>query len=120
MECTECIVTHLWGKNESLSLKQLSWKTAMLLALTCPSRSPDLSQLNLTKKRYKPDGVAFISRSLAKQSRQGKPVMEYFFPSLPHDTSLCPVAFYKVLPRARLLTSSDALAEVEKKKERKS
>ena len=61
-----------WGNNDSLSLKQLSWKTAMLLALTRPSRSVDLSQLNLSGKQYKPAGVAFTPSSLAKQSRQGK------------------------------------------------
>ena len=32
------------GNNHKLSLKQLTWKTAMLLALTRPSRSADLSQ----------------------------------------------------------------------------
>ena len=45
------------GSNDSLSLKQLSWKITML-ALTCPSRSADLSQ------QYKPEGVAFKPSSL--------------------------------------------------------
>ena len=81
-----------WGSNDSLSLKQLSWKITMLLALTRPSRSADLSQLNL---QYKPEGVAFKPSSLAKQSRQGKPIMEFFFPSFPHDPGLCPVETLK-------------------------
>ena len=80
-----------WGANESLSLKKLSLKTVMLLALTHPSRSADLSQLNLQGKVYKPDGVVFIPGALAKQCRQGKPVNEFFFPSFPHDSTLCPV-----------------------------
>ena len=84
-----------WGSNDSLSLKQLSWKTAMLLALTRPSRSADLSQLNLSGKQYKPAGVAFKPSSLAKQSRQGKPITEFFFPSFPHDPGLCPVVTLK-------------------------
>ena len=83
------------GNNDSLSLKQLSWKTAMLMALTRPSRSADLSQLNLGGKQYKPEGVMFIPGSLAKQSRQGKPITEFFFPSFPHDLALCPVATLK-------------------------
>ena len=29
--------------------------------------------------------------SLAKQSRQGKPIEEFFFPSFPSNTTLCPV-----------------------------
>ena len=86
----ECISA--WGANEALSLKQLSWKTAMLLALTRPSRSADLSQLSLSGKRYKPDGVVFAPTSLAKQSRQGKQITEFFFP---HYPGLCPVATLK-------------------------
>ena len=85
-----------WGSNDSLSVKQLSWKTVMLLALTRPSRSADLSQLNLSGKQYKPDGVSFAPSSLAKQSRQGKPITEFFFPSFPHDPGLCPVVTLKV------------------------
>ena len=85
-----------WGGNDSLSMKQLSWKTVMLLALTRPSRSADLSQLSLCGKRYKPDGVSFLPSGLAKQSRQGKPITEFFFPSFPHDSGLCPVQTLKV------------------------
>ena len=72
----QTVLLHIssWGGNDSLSLKQLSWKTAMLLALTRPSRSADLFQLNLSGKRDRPDGVTFIPHSLAKQSRQGKSV----------------------------------------------
>ena len=69
-----------WGSNDSLSLKQLSWKTTMLLALTRPSRSADLSQLSLSGKQYRPNGVTFKPSGLAKQSRQGKPLTEFFLP----------------------------------------
>ena len=62
----------------------------MLLALTRPSRSADLSQLCITGRQYKPDGVAFLPSSLAKQSRQGKSVSEFFFPSFPGNSKLCP------------------------------
>ena len=67
----------------------------MLMALTRPSRSADLSQLSLHGKQYKPEGVAFIPTSLAKQSRQGKPITEFFFPSFPHNHGLCPVVTMK-------------------------
>ena len=45
----QTVLSHIasFGVNESLSLKQISWKTAMLLALTHPSRSADLSQLDI-------------------------------------------------------------------------
>ena len=76
------------GQNDTLSLKHLSWKTAMLLALTRPSRSADLAQLEISRRQYKTDGVLFFPSGLAKQSRQGK---EFFFPSFPANASICPV-----------------------------
>ena len=77
-----------------LLLKQLSWKTATLLALTCPSKSADLSQLHIRGKQYNPDGVEFIPASLAKQPREGKPVTFIFLP-LPPDPGICPVTTLK-------------------------
>ena len=74
------------GQNEDLTLKHLTWKTVMLLALTRPSRSADLSQLDLSGRQFKPE-----PRSLAKQSHQGKPITEFFFPSLSEDPKVCPV-----------------------------
>ena len=73
----QMVLSHIesLGSNESLSVKQLSWKTAMLLALTHPSRSADLCQLDVKGKQYEPDGVVFLPTGLAKQSRQGKPVV---------------------------------------------
>ena len=62
------------GENQFLSLKVLTWKLTMLLALTRPSRSADLSQLDLGRKTYKPDGVCFYPNALAKQSRQGSQI----------------------------------------------
>ena len=37
------------------------------------------------------NGVAFAPAVLAKQSRQGKPIEDFFFPSFPDNSSLCPV-----------------------------
>ena len=76
------------GSNGSLSLKQLSLETAMLLALTRPSRSADLSQLDIKGRQYKPDGVVFLPTGLAKQSQQGKPVATFFYPSFPSNSLL--------------------------------
>ena len=80
------------GDNDKLTLKQLSQKTAMLLALTRPTRSADLSQLSIQRKQYRPDGVAFLPGALAKQSRQGKEIADFFFSSFPDNVTLCPVA----------------------------
>ena len=79
------------GPSSDLSLKQLTYKLVMLLALTRPSRSADLSSLSLARRRFSPEGVTFLPATLAKQSRQGKPLVEFFFPSFSHDEGLCPV-----------------------------
>ena len=83
------------GDNASLSLKLLTLKTVMLLALTRPSRSADLSQLDLSSRRYKPDGVEFLPKHLAKQSRRGRPIASFFFPSFSEEALLCPVQTLK-------------------------
>ena len=83
------------GENDSLSLAELTHKTVMLFALTRPSRSADLSQLHLQFRRYLPEGVAFQPTKLAKQSRQSKPLAEFFFPAFHANELLCPVVTLK-------------------------
>ena len=63
------------GDNKELSLKRLSWKVTMLLALSRPSRSADLASLDLSRRVYKPDGVCFYSSALSKQSRQSSQIV---------------------------------------------
>ena len=79
------------GENDTLPLSELTQKTVMLLALTRPSRSADLSQLDLRFRRYLPEGVSFQQTKLAKQSRQSKPVAEFFFLAFMANPLLCPV-----------------------------
>ena len=79
------------GPSTSLSLKLLTFKLTMLLALTRPSRSADLASLQLDHRQFNPEGVVFLPAALAKQSGQGKPLKEFFFPSFPHNSELCPV-----------------------------
>ena len=79
------------GLNESLSLKHVTWKTVMLLALTRPSRSVDLSNLDLKMRSFRSEGVEFASTGLAKQTRQGRTIANFFFPSCPDKPELCPV-----------------------------
>ena len=80
------------GPSTTLSLKLLTYKLVMLLALTRPSRSADLASLYLNRRQYKPEGVVFLPASLAKQSRQGKQLVGFFFPKFPHNCELCPVS----------------------------
>ena len=67
------------GQNDSLTLFVLTHKTVMLLALNRPCRSADLCQLDLQFRRYLPEGVSFQQIKLSKQSRQAKPLVDYFF-----------------------------------------
>ena len=66
------------GDNFNMSLSDLTLKLAMLLALARPSRSMDLVNLDLQFRQYCPDGVTFLPAKLAKQSRQNKPLKEFF------------------------------------------
>ena len=80
-----------WGDTSTLSLKLLTFKLVMLMSLARPSRSADLVSLHLDNCQFKPEGVVFLPSSLAKQSRQGKPLTDYFFASFPDNKQLCPV-----------------------------
>ena len=83
------------GFNENLSLKQLTMKTVMLLALTRPSRSVDLSKLDIRTRSFKSNGVVFRPLHLAKQSRSSRPVADFFFPSFAEDCLVCPMVSMK-------------------------
>jgi len=83
------------GENSMLSLKWISIKTAMLMALTHPSRSADLSTLDVHSRTYTSKGVIFQPSHLSKQSRSTKPVKEFFFPYYATDKALCPVMALK-------------------------
>ena len=83
------------GPNKDLNLKQLTMKTVMLLALTRPSRSADLSKLDIHTQSFKSNGVVFRPLHLAKQSRSSRPIADFFFPSFPEDPSICPMTTLK-------------------------
>ena len=77
------------GANKDLSLRDLTMKTVMLLALTRPSQSADLSRLKLQLRSLKSNGVVFRPAHLAKQSRSTKPMADFFFPSFDDDPTIC-------------------------------
>ena len=79
------------GDNKTLSLKQLSKKLVMLLALISPERSSVLADLDTRYLKKRPDGFAFL---LTNPRKTGNPTSEssVSFPSLPEDLSLCPLA----------------------------
>ena len=63
----------------------------MLLALTRPARSADLSKLDLKGFRDTAEGAVFLPVALAKQSRPGKSLKEFFVPKFIENPKLCPV-----------------------------
>ena len=78
------------GHNNMLSLKLLSKKLAMLLALISPERSSVLADLDIGRLKKQPDGFTF---TLTKPRKTGDPISEasLSFPIFPEDTSLCPM-----------------------------
>ena len=61
------------------------------MALTHPSRSANLSKLNIHYRTYTAKGVTFQPTHLSKQSRSSKPIREFFFSFYAADESICPV-----------------------------
>ena len=59
------------GDNEHLSLKLLTHKLAMLMALVLAHRSSGLVRLSLLGKRVTSEGVVLPLTGLAKQSKPG-------------------------------------------------
>ena len=79
------------GGNESLSLKQLSQKLVVLMALVAASRTSELKALDIRFRTYKPDGVLFRLASLTKKRSPGLPPRKLFFGAFPEDRRLCVV-----------------------------
>ena len=67
-------------------------KLTTLLAFSRPCCSADLAGLQLSYLKITPEGATFMANYLAKQSRPGWPLKEFFFLSLPNNLVLCPVS----------------------------
>ena len=79
------------GRNDTLSLRLLTLKSVMLMALTRPARSVDLSKLDIRARTLSEAGVTFKAQHLSKQSRASKPLADFFYPRYPEDQTICPV-----------------------------
>ena len=79
------------GCNSALSLKQLTLKLAMLLALANASRSSEIHALSTEHMVRSTHGVKFQLHELTKTARPGKPNSELHFSYFLEDPSLCPV-----------------------------
>ena len=76
------------GENKTLSLKLLTKKLLMLLALVSPERASVLWELNIRYLKKQPDGVVF---TLIKPRKSGDPLSraKATFPRFLQDTTLC-------------------------------
>ena len=83
------------GDNEGLSLKRLSHKLAILMALVDASRTSELAALDVQYRKFCPEGVSFKLASLTKKRAPGIPPKEVFFGAYPPDRHLCVVQCLK-------------------------
>ena len=78
------------GDNSSLSLKQLSQKLCMLMALSCPERSSIMATLDIRYMRRYPEGIKFLHTTYRKRSHNGT-LGESIYPKFSKCSRLCPV-----------------------------
>ena len=87
---------HQSGDNTKLSLKELTLKLAMLLALVLARRSSDLVHLSVQGVHELPQAISIPLSGLAKQSRPGHADQNSVInASFSEDPYLCPVACFK-------------------------
>ena len=80
---------------QDLSLKDVTFKLTMLMALVCATRADTLHKLDLQFRVFKHDGVSFTIPQLTKTSNPEKPSLRLFFSAFPQDRRLCPVTYLK-------------------------
>ena len=91
------------GVNSSLSLKILSEKLALLMALVTASRTSELHALDLWYRVFKPEGVLFKLASLTKKRQVGASPKECFFGAFSEDKHLCVVECLREYERRTLV-----------------
>ena len=88
------VLNYLSGKPSvsEMSLKELTFKLVMLLAVITGQRCQTLPLLDLKDLHVTGDGVKFVINSLVKQSRLGctQPILNLI--SYPHNIKLCIVS----------------------------
>ena len=100
------------GENKTLSLKLLTKKLLMLLALVSPERASVLWELNIRYLKKQPDGVVF---TLIKPRKSGDPMSraKATSPRFLQDTTLCPCdcleTYLKATEKFRLSEDSNKL-----------
>ena len=80
------------GPNEVISLKDLSLKLTMILALTSLSRGMEIHLLSLDRMNFFNDRMEFTIDDVLKHSKQGKPNAPCVFFAFQEDIAICPKA----------------------------
>ena len=76
---------------QKLTLRQLSYKIILLLALTSAARAHELSALDLASSLRKEGSWEFLLPTDVKTSRPGHPARKFFLPSFPDNPNICVV-----------------------------
>ena len=82
-----------------LSMKNLTLKLVMLMALVSLSRANLLHKLDLHFRVFKRDVVLFTLPPVRKSSRVTSPPIDFTFPAFPQDCCLCIVNYLKTYER---------------------
>ena len=90
------------GPNESLTLKLLTRKLVVLLALVLANVCSDFVRLTLKGRKYSAAGAELRCSGLSKTDKagQGKPFQPFYLFSFDQDPLLCPVACLKAYENA--------------------
>ena len=85
------------GDNKQMTLKGLTQKLAMLLALVLAHRSSGLARLTLQGRRFTPEGILLATKGIAKHTRPGQEenLQPVTIPMFKEDRRLCPVECLK-------------------------
>lgn len=98
-----------WGPNKQLSLKIISKKLVMLLALSSASRCSELAYLDINYMFQLPNGIKFNLNVHKKNRNSAILPGVVFFPSNPEDKILCPVDCLKeYIDRTKLMRKNDS------------
>ena len=79
------------GGNSDLSLKQLSYKLVVLLALSNASRASEIHALDIRYLSRNENGATFTITKLTKTAQPGKKKVVHYLP-LKQENRLCPIA----------------------------
>jgi len=78
-----------FGENDSLSLKALTQKLALLMALVGANRVSELQALDLRYRTYTPEGVCLQLPTLGKKRKAGAPPKQLTFGAFPDNSRVC-------------------------------